>query len=321
MIFAWGGQSTGVSTLASFLPKKSQHWSPSEWIGWISLQSKGLSRVFSNTTVEKHQFFGAQLSSQSNSQDSDAGRDWGQEEKGTTEDEMAGWHHWLDGHEFEWTLGVGDGQGGLALCNSWSRKESDATERLNWTKLRWLNVQAGPRSCEGNREFCPLRYPGPSALHSILPCFSCLFLWHGTMMGPPGSQKNRLTLRGHTTKSSLVPWCQTSLLCNFEAQDTAFLACLNNKRSAYTPPTSADPAPQIYFLEGGEWAQQSLKKLTFLKRKLHANIVLLWCANQTVKKIFPLFGMKCKNQMLEKKGLCVQCKKSKSQLSHSFQTF
>ena len=65
--FAWGGQSTGVSALASFLPKKSQSWSPSEWTGWISLQSKGLSRVFSNTTVQKHQFFSAQLSSQSNS--------------------------------------------------------------------------------------------------------------------------------------------------------------------------------------------------------------------------------------------------------------
>ena len=67
-LFAWGGQSTGVSALASFLPKKSQGWSPSEWTGWISLQSKGLSRVFSNTTVQKHQFFGAQPSSQSNSQ-------------------------------------------------------------------------------------------------------------------------------------------------------------------------------------------------------------------------------------------------------------
>ena len=64
-LFAWGGQSTGVSALASFLPKKSQGWSPSEWTGWISLQSKGLSRVFS--TVQKHQFFGTQPSSQSNS--------------------------------------------------------------------------------------------------------------------------------------------------------------------------------------------------------------------------------------------------------------
>ena len=66
-LFAWGGQSTGVSALVSFLPKKAQGWSPSERTGWISLQSKGLSRVFSNTTVQKHQFFGAQLSSQSNS--------------------------------------------------------------------------------------------------------------------------------------------------------------------------------------------------------------------------------------------------------------
>ena len=66
-LFAWGGQSIGVSALASVLPKKSQGWSPSEWTGWTSLQSKGLSRVFSNTTVQKHQFFDAQLSSQSNS--------------------------------------------------------------------------------------------------------------------------------------------------------------------------------------------------------------------------------------------------------------
>ena len=66
--FAWGGQSIGVSTLASFLPKNTQDWSPSEWTGWISLQSKRLSGVFSNTTVQKHQFFGAQLSSPSNCQ-------------------------------------------------------------------------------------------------------------------------------------------------------------------------------------------------------------------------------------------------------------
>ena len=66
-LFAWGGQSTGVSALASVLPKKSEGWSPSEWTGWISLQSKGLSRVFFNTIVQKHQFFGTRLSSQSNS--------------------------------------------------------------------------------------------------------------------------------------------------------------------------------------------------------------------------------------------------------------
>ena len=66
-LFSWGGQSTGVSALVSFLPKKFQGWSPSEWTGWISLQSKGLSRVFSNTTVQTHQFFSAQPSAQSNS--------------------------------------------------------------------------------------------------------------------------------------------------------------------------------------------------------------------------------------------------------------
>ena len=66
-LFAWGGQSIGVSALASVLPKNTQDWYPLEWTGWISLQTKRLSRVFSNTTVQKHQFFGAQLSSQSNS--------------------------------------------------------------------------------------------------------------------------------------------------------------------------------------------------------------------------------------------------------------
>ena len=64
--------------------------------------------------------------------DSDAGRDWGREEKGTMEDEIAEWYHWLDGRESKWTPEVGDGQGGLACCDSWGRKESDMTERLNW---------------------------------------------------------------------------------------------------------------------------------------------------------------------------------------------
>ena len=67
--------------------------------------------------------------------DCDAGRDWGQEEKGTTEDEMAAWHQGLDGHEIEWTLGVGDGQGGLACCSPLGHKELDTTQWLNWTEL------------------------------------------------------------------------------------------------------------------------------------------------------------------------------------------
>ena len=64
--------------------------------------------------------------------DPDAGKDWGQEEKGTMEDEMVGWRHRLNVHGFEWTPEVGDGQGGLACCDSWGRKESDTTEQLNW---------------------------------------------------------------------------------------------------------------------------------------------------------------------------------------------
>ena len=77
----------------------------------------------------------------------------GQEKKGMTEDEMAGWHHWLDGCESEWTLGVGDGQGGLVCCNSWGRKESDTTEQLNWTISQTLDTRL------------------------LLPLLSLLFLW------------------------------------------------------------------------------------------------------------------------------------------------
>ena len=82
--------------------------------------------------------------------DSDAGRDWGQEEKGATEDEMAGWHHWLDGRESEWTPGVGDGQGGLACCDSWGRKESDTTERLDWTDPKWNTQEKYFKNTEWN---------------------------------------------------------------------------------------------------------------------------------------------------------------------------
>ena len=79
----------------------------------------------------KLQYFGHLTWRVDSLEKTDAGRDWGQEEKGTTEDEMAGWHHWLNGHEFGWTPGVGDGQGGLACCDSWGCRELDTTERLN----------------------------------------------------------------------------------------------------------------------------------------------------------------------------------------------
>ena len=84
--------------------------------------------------------------------DPDAGRDWGQEEKGMTEDEMAGWHHLLDGREFEWTPGVGDGQGGLTCCDLWGRKELDMTEQLNWL-TRLISYQGIPRG--GLAPHCP----------------------------------------------------------------------------------------------------------------------------------------------------------------------
>ena len=73
--------------------------------------------------------------------DYDARRDWGQEKKGSTEDEIAEWHHWLDDHESEWTLGVGDGQGSLAYCSPWGHKESDMTEQLKWTELNWTEPE------------------------------------------------------------------------------------------------------------------------------------------------------------------------------------
>ena len=101
--------------------------------------------------------------------DSDAGRDWGQEEKGTTEDEMAGWHHWLNGHESEWTPGVGDGQGGLACWDSWGRTQSDMTEWLKWTELnlvvknppanaRDVGSIPGSERSPGERNGNPLQY-------------------------------------------------------------------------------------------------------------------------------------------------------------------
>ena len=94
--------------------------------------------------------------------DSDAGRDWGQEERGTTEDEMAGWHHWLDRCESEWTPGVGDGQGGLACCSPWGRKASDMTEQLNWTELKPLSLKMVTKGLELHH----MGFEGIQAVHS-----------------------------------------------------------------------------------------------------------------------------------------------------------
>ena len=133
-----------------------ESWAPKNWCFWSVVLEKTLespldckeiqpvhpkgdqSSVFFGTTDAKAEtpiLWPPHVKSWLIGKDSDAGRDWGQEEKGTTEDEMAGWHHRLEGHEFGWTPGVGDGQGGLACCGSWGHKEWDMTEWLNWTEL------------------------------------------------------------------------------------------------------------------------------------------------------------------------------------------
>ena len=133
-------------------------WAPKNWCFWTVVLEKTLESPLDCKIQPVHSegdqpwdFFGRNdtkaetpilwpphAKSWLNGKDSDAGRDWGQEEKGTTEDEMAGWHHWLNGCESEWTPGVGDGQGGLACCDSWGRKESDTTERLIWSDLIYI---------------------------------------------------------------------------------------------------------------------------------------------------------------------------------------
>ena len=130
-------------------------WAPKAWCFWTMVLEKTLESPLDCKEIQPGHsedqpwdFFGGtdaeaeapvlwppHVKSWLTGKDSYVGRDCGQEEKGMTEDEMAGWHHWLDGRESEWTPGVGDGQGGLACCDSWGCKESNTTERLNWTEL------------------------------------------------------------------------------------------------------------------------------------------------------------------------------------------
>ena len=133
-----------------------ESWAPKNWCFWIVVLKKTLespldskeikpinpkgnrSWIFIGRTdaeAETPILWPPDVKNWLSGKDSDAEKDWRQEEKGMTEDETVGWHHWLHGHEFEQAPGVGDGQGGLACCNSWGRKEWDTTERLNWTEL------------------------------------------------------------------------------------------------------------------------------------------------------------------------------------------
>ena len=128
-------------------------WAPKDWYFWTvvlektvesPLESKEIKPInpkgnqpwiFLRRTDTETPIWPHDVKSQLTGKDPDAGKDWRQEEKGMTGEEMVGWHHWLNGHGFGWTPGVGDGQGGLACCSSWVRKESDMTEWLNWTEL------------------------------------------------------------------------------------------------------------------------------------------------------------------------------------------
>ena len=140
--FAWAlGVGDGQGGLACCILCGHKELDTTELLG---LQGDPISSFWRNAKAETLVLWPPHAKSWLIGKDSDAGRDWGQEEKGATEDEMAGWHHGLDGREFEWTPGVGDGQGGLACCDSWGRKESDTTERLelNWTELNYASSNA-----------------------------------------------------------------------------------------------------------------------------------------------------------------------------------
>jgi len=130
--------------------------------------------------------------------DPEAGKDWGQEEKGTTEDEMVGWHHWHNGHGFGWTLGVGDGQGGLACCGSWGHKESDTTERLNWTEALKM----------------PLLYKIPVFTpKEFSSFFSCPDVYEPYLSSPPNSRLHPVSLPISYTALDLHSWYSCVHLC------------------------------------------------------------------------------------------------------------
>ena len=133
-----------------------ESWAPKNWCFWTVVLEKALGSVLNSKEIQPVHPKGTQswisigrtdieaetpilwppdVKSWLIWKDPDAGKDWRQEEKGMAEDEMAGWHHRFNGYEFEWTPGVGDGQEGLVCCSLWGHKESDMTERLNWTEF------------------------------------------------------------------------------------------------------------------------------------------------------------------------------------------
>ena len=173
-----------------------ERWAPKNWCFWTVVLEKTLESPLDCKEIqpvhsEGHQpwdFFGRSdvkvetpvlwpphEKSWLIGKDSDARRDWGQEEKGTIEDEMAGWHHRLNGPESEWTLGVGDGQEGLACCDSWGRKESDTTERLNWRKENFSSTLLGLVTGAGELNWQKTDLTGEEA--KILLIFKISYAW------------------------------------------------------------------------------------------------------------------------------------------------
>ena len=135
-----------------------ESWAPKNWCFWIVVLEKTLESLLDCKEIQPVHLKGNQswifigrtdaeaeipvlwppdAKNWLTGKDPDSGKDWGQKEKRMTEDEMVGWHHWLNGRGFGWTPRVGDGQGGLGCCGSWGRKESDMTEGLNWYWCPW----------------------------------------------------------------------------------------------------------------------------------------------------------------------------------------
>ena len=131
--------------------------------------------------------------------DPDAGKNWGQEEKGTTDDKMVGWHHWLNGHGFGWTPGIGNVQGGLVGCGSWGRKESNMTERLNWTELNWTELKT-------NR--LPVISPERLDLFQIVRKLQCgigYYISHLHFLAEQGKERGKGSLERYSKQSLLLP--------------------------------------------------------------------------------------------------------------------
>ena len=168
--------------------------------------------------------------------DPDAGKDWGQEEKGTTEDEMVGWHHWLDGHEFEQAPRVGDGQGSLVCCSPWGRKELDMTEWLNWTEKEIPFPNTQPLATISVFLHVQRSYSGYFLSVESHHMWSCVWLLSFSMM--------------FLKSSPVVTWIKTSLfLWDFHYglvnEDRAFFPCVLWGHCSESPwiwtPTNTSP--------------------------------------------------------------------------------